>query len=142
MEYSKSGFALTKGFESCCLTAYQDVKGIWTIGWGHTGTDVREGLTITQNQADALLMQDMQVAVNHVNHLVTVQLTQGEFDALVDFVYNVGGGNFADSTMLRYLNAGNYTGAAGEFERWSLSGGKQVAGLLRRRQAEEQEFNA
>ena len=141
MEYSHDGLCLTKGFESCRLTAYQDIKGVWTIGWGHTGTDVVPGLTITQEQADALLLHDVQNAVNHVNHLVTVDLTQGEFDALVDFAFNCGCGAFAGSTMLKLLNAGDYHGASEQFERWDKAGGKVVAGLLRRRLAEEKEFN-
>ncbi len=142
MIYSKSGLQLTESFEGCRLTAYQDVKGVWTIGVGHTGPDVYEGLIITQDQADAWLLQDVQNAVNHVNSLVTVQLTQPEFDALVDFCFNVGCGAFAGSTMLKLLNAGDYAGAADQFERWDKSGGQVIAGLLRRRQTEVQEFNS
>jgi lysozyme len=142
MIYSKSGLTLTESFESCRLTAYQDIKGIWTIGWGHTGTDVFEGLVITQEQADALLLHDVQNAVNHINHLVTVPLTQGEFDALVDFAFNVGCGAFAGSTLLKYLNAKNYDGACEQLELWCRASGKVVAGLLRRRQAEEAEFKS
>ena len=142
MEYSQSGLHLTEQFESCRLVAYQDVRGVWTIGWGHTGPDVYGGLIITQDQADAWLLQDVQNAVNHVNSLVTVQLTQPEFDALVDFCFNVGCGAFAGSTMLKLLNAGDYAGAADQFERWDKSGGQVIAGLLRRRQTEVQEFNS
>ncbi len=142
MIYSKSGLQLTESFEGCRLTAYQDVKGVWTIGVGHTGPGVYEGLIITQDQADAWLLQDVQNAVNHVNSLVTVQLTQPEFDALVDFCFNVGCGAFAGSTMLKLLNAGDYAGAADQFERWDKSGGRVIAGLLRRRQTEVQEFNS
>ncbi len=141
MIYSKSGLALTEQFESCRLTAYPDIKGVLTIGWGHTGTDVRPGLVITQEQADALLLQDVQNAVNHLNHLVTVPLTQPEFDALVDFCFNAGCGAFAGSTLLRLLNSGDYAGAAKQLELWDHAGGKVVAGLLRRRQAEAAEFN-
>ena len=142
MEYSQSGLHLTEQFESCRLVAYQDVRGVWTIGWGHTGPDVYGGLIITQDQADAWLLQDVQNAVNHINCLVTVQLTQPEFDALVDFCFNVGCGAFAGSTMLKLLNAGDYAGAADQFERWDKSGGQVIAGLLRRRQTEVQEFNS
>ncbi len=142
MEYSQNGLHLTEQFESCRLVAYQDVKGVWTIGVGHTGPDVYEGLAITQEQADAWLLQDVQNAVNHVNALVTVQLTQGEFDALCDFCFNCGCGAFAGSTMLRLLNAGDYKNAALEFAKWDKAGGQVVAGLLRRRQTEVQEFNS
>jgi lysozyme len=135
-----TGQALTEQFEGCSLTAYQDSAGIWTLGFGHTG-GVTQGMTCTQAQAEAWLLEDIQWAVTVVNNLVTVQLTQGEFDALVDFVFNVGSGNFASSTMLRMLNASNFAGAAGQFARWDLAGGQVVAGLLRRRVAEEGEFN-
>lgn len=141
MTYSKSGEQLTEQFEQCRLTAYQDSKGVWTIGWGHTGPDVYEGLVWTQEQADAALLRDVQSAVSCVNCHVNVPLTQHEFDALVDFTFNVGCGAFAGSTLLKLLNAGDYHGAAGQFERWDKCGGKVLAGLLRRRIAEENEFN-
>jgi len=135
-----TGQTLTEQFEGCSLTAYQDSGGVWTLGYGHTA-GVAQGMTCTQAQAEAWLTQDIQWAVAVVNNLVTVQLTQGEFDALVDFVFNVGSGNFASSTMLRMLDAGNFAGAADQFARWDLAGGQVVAGLLRRRIAEEGEFN-
>lgn len=140
MTYSKSGEALTKQFEGCKLVAYQDVRGIWTVGFGHTGPEVIEGLTWTQDQADAQLMLDMASAQDCVNAKVTVALTQPEFDSLCDFVYNVGCGNFSASTLLKRLNQGDYQGAAGLFDEWDYAGGKQVAGLLRRREAERQQF--
>jgi len=118
------------------------VKGIWTIGFGHTGPDVHVGMIITQGQAEALLGLDILKASNAVNRLVTVQLTQGEFDALVDFVFNVGAGHFAGSTMLKLLNQGDHAGAAEQFDRWSFAGAVQIAGLLRRRQAETAEFTS
>lgn len=142
MLYSKDGLRLTEQFESCRLTAYKDVKGIWTIGWGHTGAIVRPGLTITQAQADQLLADDINWANNVVNGLVHASLTQGEHDALVDFVFNVGSGNFASSTMLKWLNEKNMVMAALEFEKWDKAAGKAVAGLLRRREAEQLMFNS
>lgn len=140
LSYGKDGLALTQSFEGCKLTAYQDVVGIWTIGYGHTGRDVYKGLTITQNQATALLLKDVQTSADCVNRLVGVPLQQDEFDALVDFVFNVGTGNFSTSTLLKLLNAGDFEGAAGQFERWDKAGGVVVAGLLRRRKAEEALF--
>lgn len=140
MLYSKDGLHLTEQFESCRLTAYKDVKGVWTIGWGHTGAIVRPGLTITQAQADQLLADDINWANNVVNGLVHASLTQGEHDAVVDFVFNVGSGNFASSTMLKWLNEKNMVMAALEFEKWDKAGGKVVAGLLRRREAEQMMF--
>jgi len=142
MQYSKQGLALTEGFESCRLTAYQDVKGVWTIGYGHTGSDVTEGLTWTQDQADTALVCDTQHAVNTVNRLVTIELSQTAFDALVDFVFNVGSGNFAGSTMLKLINSGNLDAAAEEFSKWDHASGQVISGLLRRREAEVNEFTS
>jgi lysozyme len=142
MQYSKEGIALTKSFESCRLTAYQDIKGIWTIGFGHVGPEVVEGLTWDQNSADSQLILDLTKAEHAVNTLVTVPLSQGQYDGLVDFCYNCGVGAFRGSTMLVLLNQGDFAGAANEFEKWDHASGKVVAGLLRRRIAEEQEFNS
>ena len=138
--YSQNGLNLTKQFEGLDLNAYQDQVGVWTIGYGHTGKDVHPGLTITQQQADNLLMQDTQSAAAAVNRLVTVAINQDEFDALVDFVFNLGQNALAGSTLLRKLNAGDFAGAAAEFPKWCHAGGKVVAGLVRRRQAEQQLF--
>ena len=93
------------------------------------------------DQAAAWLAEDIQSAVGSVNRRVKTTLTQSEFDAVCDFVFNVGVGNFAGSTMLKLLNKGDYAGAAGEFDRWDIAGGNVVAGLLRRREAEREEFN-
>jgi lysozyme len=134
--YSKDGLALTQQFEGCRLTAYQDQVGVWTIGYGHTGADVAAGLTITQDQAIALLASDVAASAAFVNQAVTVPLQQHEFDALVDFVFNLGRAAFAGSTLLKQLNTGNFDAAAGQFALWDHAGGKVVAGLLRRRQAE------
>jgi len=82
MTYSKTGEALTEGFEGCRLTAYQDVAGVWTIGYGTTGPDVVEGLVITQDEAVVRLEKGIAWAESAVNRLVTVALTQPEFDAL------------------------------------------------------------
>lgn len=142
MTYSKTGLALTESFEGLRLTAYQDIKGVWTIGYGHTGPDVHEGLTITQAQAESLLAGDIEFAANCVNTAIMVQLTQPEFDAIVDLVFNIGCAAFCASTMRRMLNSGFYDEAANQFILWDHAGGKVVAGLLRRRQAETTEFNS
>lgn len=139
MNYSKQGLALTESFEGCRLVAYQDIRGIWTIGYGHTRY-VHPNDTCTQAQAEQWLQQDIQLCVDEVNKYVTVPLTQGEFDALVDFAFNLGCASLNGSTLLRLLNQGDHQGAAGEFEKWSHAGGQVVAGLLRRRLAERDEF--
>jgi lysozyme len=126
LTYSTTGLALTAQFEGCRLTAYQDQVGVWTISYGHTGPDVKPGLTITSAQAQALLAQDVSSAAACVNNVVAVQLTQEEY-ALVDFVYNLGAGAFRGSTMLRDLNAGDFTTAAAQFDRWDRAGGVPAA---------------
>jgi lysozyme len=139
--YGKDGTALTEDFESCRLTAYQDVKGIWTIGWGHTGPDVHEGLVWTQAQADAAQLADVQTAQNCANNIITIPISQNENDAVVDWIYNVGCGAAEGSTLIRDLNAGQIESAAAQFDAWDHASGKVVAGLLRRRQAETELFD-
>lgn len=139
MEYSKAGLALTERSEGCRLIAYKDIRGTWTIGDGHT-EGVTPGMVCTQAQAEAWLEHDIQWAVRTIQSDVTVALNQEEFDALVDFVFNLGSGNFVRSSLLKDLNKGDMEAAAGEFQKWDLAGGKVVAGLLRRRLAEASEF--
>lgn len=129
-----------KKAEGLRLKAYLDTGGVWTIGYGHTGPEVVEGLTITLDGAERLLREDLRTAEGHVNKLVKVALTQNQFDALVSFVYNIGGGAFKESTMLRLLNAGDYEGAANQFPRWNKDNGKVVAGLTNRRREERELF--
>lgn len=140
-KYSSAGLQLTKQFEGCRLTAYQDQVGVWTIGYGHTGSDVHEGLTIAEDQATTLLAADVAWAVTCVNKSVKSSINQNQFDALVDFVFNLGCASFGQSTLLRDLNAGKIAAAAQQFLRWNKAGGKVVAGLTRRRQAEADLFN-
>ena len=140
-KYSATGLALTKQFEGCVLVAYQDQVGVWTIGYGHTGTDVKAGLTITDDQASILLAADVAWAVTCVNKSVTSTINQNHFDALVDFVFNLGCASLGQSTLLRMINAGNFDGAAGQFLRWNKAGGKVVKGLTARRQAEMNLFS-
>lgn len=139
--YSNYGNTLTKGFEQCRLSSYQDAKGVWTNGWGHTGPDVYPGQTITQATADANLASDEQKAVDCVNDVVQVILTQHEFDALVDFTFNAGCHAFATSTLLTKLNTGDYAGAAAQLPLWDHAGTQVLAGLLKRRTEEMNEFN-
>lgn len=129
-----------KTAEGLRLTAYIDTGGVWTIGYGHTGSNVREGLTIPLSEAERLLTRDLRVAEGHVNDAVKVKLTQNQFDALVSFVYNVGGGAFRSSTLLKLLNAGDYDGAANQLPRWNKDNGKVVNGLTNRRREERELF--
>lgn len=137
MKYS--GAWLTKQFEQCRLTPYQDSAGVWTDGWGNTH-GVVPGVSITQEKADADLDRNLSTAIAAVNLYVTILLTQEEFDACVDLVFNIGTGAFAHSTLLRKLNAMDIDGAADQFLVWDMAGGKHLAGLLRRRKAEKDLF--
>ncbi|EMV7407859.1 lysozyme [Enterobacter soli] len=144
MQTSDKGIALIKEFEGCKLTAYQDSVGVWTIGFGWTqpvdGKPIRAGMTIKQETAERLLKTGLVSYESDVSRLVKVGLTQGQFDALVAFTYNLGARSLSTSTLLRKLNAGDYTGAAAEFMSWNKAGGKALKGLTRRREAERALF--
>jgi len=139
MKVSNNGISLIKRFEGLELKAYKDSVGILTIGYGHTHA-VKAGDAITGEQADAFLRKDLQVAELTINTNVKVKLNQGQFDALVSFVFNLGSGNFVKSTLIKKLNAGDYAGAADEFGKWVNAGGKKLPGLVKRRAAEREVF--
>lgn len=139
-EYDEQGLQLTEGYEGFRDTAYPDVVGVWTIGYGHTGPDVRPGLTITKEQGDTLLRSDISAAATCVKSAVTFPITQHQFDALVDFTFNLGRGAFLKSTLLKLVNAGDIPGAANEFLKWVNAGGRRVEGLVRRRTGERALF--
>jgi lysozyme len=140
MQISQNGVRMVEGFEGLRLNAYQDVVGVWTIGYGHT-YGVRSGQVITQATAEAYLKSDLEASENFVNDLVKVPLNQNQFDALVSFVFNLGGGALAKSTLLQLLNKGDYKGASGQFDLWVHAGGKVVQGLVNRRNAEQKLFD-
>ena len=141
---SKAGINKIKVHEALKLYPYQDVAGIWTIGYGHVikpdEQHLKIGAPITEDYAEELLKEDIAVAEKAVNDLVKAPLTGNQYDALVSFVYNVGINAFEHSTMLSKINQGDYEGAAEEFPRWKYSGGKEVAGLLARRAREQNLF--
>jgi lysozyme len=141
LSLSDDGLGLIQHFESLRLTAYQDSAGVWTIGWGHTG-NVHPGDRVTRAEADALLRNDVAWAETAVRNAVDVPLTQGQFDALVSFAFNVGAGAFENSTLLARLNAGDSSGAQDQFGRWIYAGGEVLPGLVRRRAAEADTFAA
>ena len=132
MKASDKAYALIRRFEGKSNKAYQDSAGVWTIGYGHTGGVVK-GQTISDDEVERLLAEDVAVAENAVNaqHLT---LTQDQFDALVDFVFNLGAGNFQKSTLLKKLKADpNDPTIYDEFLRWVYAGGVKLLGLVRRR---------
>lgn len=139
MRTSERGLELIKEFEGIRLGAYPD-PGTggepWTIGYGHTGREVRPGLRITLQEADRMLEDDLLKFERGVEALVNVPLEQHEFDALVSFTFNCGLGNLKSSTLLLLLNEGDKEEAALQFLRWNRANQKVMAGLTRRRQAE------
>lgn len=140
LTYSKDGLHLTQLFEGDILTAYKDLRGIWTIGYGHTA-NVHPGQAITREQAAAYLASDIQTAAHCVNEVVSIKLTQPQFDSLVDFAFNLGITSFRHSTLLKDINAGRFPEAVAQFKLWDHCGGVVDAGLLRRRNAEAAEFS-
>ena len=135
MNTSAEGIALIKKFEGCELEAYQCSAGVWTIGYGHT-KDVEEGDTISKDQAEEMLVEELHEYENYVNEYVNVALSQNQFDALVSWVYNLGPANLTASTMLKVLNSGEYEDVPAQMKRWNKAGGKVLEGLIRRREAE------
>jgi lysozyme len=160
MRTSAQGKQFIKGYESLSLGVYLCPAGVPTIGWGHTGPEVRLGMRpITMLTAEAHLESDLVTPELAVRNFVKVPLTQGQFDALASLIFNVGPGradqpgrpgrdgiitlrNGRPSTLLRKLNAGDYTGAAEQILVWNRSGGVVLGGLVRRRKAEYAMFTA
>ncbi|QNQ52574.1 lysozyme [Serratia liquefaciens] len=144
MQISNAGISLIKEFEGCRLKAYQDSVGVWTIGYGWThpvdGRKIGPGMVIDQATAERLLKCGLVQYEQGVNQLVKVIITQGQFDALVSFAYNLGLRSLSTSTLLRKLNAGDKQGAADEFGKWVNAGGVRLNGLVKRREAERKLF--
>lgn len=140
MKISNIGINLISEHEGCKLKAYRCQAGVLTIGVGHTGSDVVEGMTITQAQANELLRRDLSRFESGVDGAVRVPLTQNMFDALVSLSFNIGLGAFQKSTLLAKLNASDYMGAADQFLVWNRAGGSISKGLQRRRVAERKLF--
>eukprot|EP00011_Vannellida_sp_DIVA3-517-6-12_P014452 CAMPEP_0114612066 /NCGR_PEP_ID=MMETSP0168-20121206/4434_1 /TAXON_ID=95228 ORGANISM="Vannella sp., Strain DIVA3 517/6/12" /NCGR_SAMPLE_ID=MMETSP0168 /ASSEMBLY_ACC=CAM_ASM_000044 /LENGTH=328 /DNA_ID=CAMNT_0001823047 /DNA_START=1 /DNA_END=987 /DNA_ORIENTATION=- len=132
---SDLGLSLIKDFESLFLNAYIDAVGVPTIGWGHT-KGVQLGQTITTAQAEAFLVQDLADAQSTIHREVDVQLSQVQYDALVSFVFNVGGGGVINTGVARALAARNYDYVPNELSRWVYGDGKVLPGLVRRRCSE------
>ena len=139
MKISNNGLELIKHFEGLVLKAYKCPAGVWTIGYGHT-KDVQPGDEWSESNADHMLEVEMEEYEGYVNNSVTAPINQDQFDALVSWVYNLGGGNLSASTMLKVLNAGEYDEVPNQMLRWNKAGGKVLEGLTRRRQAEADMF--
>jgi len=139
VKISQKGIDLIKDFEGCRLNAYLDAVGIPTIGYGSTD-GVTMGDTITLEQAETLLLEDLERFERCVNDCVKVEIDQNQYDALVSFSFNLGCQALRDSTLLKMVNSGNYPGAAKEFLRWVHAGKAVLPGLVARRRAESDLF--
>jgi GH24 family phage-related lysozyme (muramidase) len=140
MRISDQGRALIRKHEGLRLDAYLCPAGVWTIGYGHTSAagepTVVPGMRITRAEADAILSRDLRAFEAGVSRLVKAQLTQGQFDAMVSFAFNVGLGALAKSTLLRRINAGRMVDVPAELMRWTKAGGRTLPGLVNRRRDE------
>lgn len=140
MTFSERLVSMVKDFEGLQLTAYRCPAGVLTIGYGHTGPEVSPNLSITSDKADSFLRADLRFAEWGVRTYSKVPLTQGQYDALTDFAFNLGIGALRDSTLMKKVNAKDFASAADEFGKWIHAGGKVLPGLVRRREAERALF--
>jgi GH24 family phage-related lysozyme (muramidase) len=145
MKIGNKGLRLIKEFEGCKLTAYKCPAGVWTIGIGSTryadGSAVKQGQTLANEEAALLLLSKTLAPYEHAVNAIKVELTQNEFDALVSLTYNIGAANFASSTLVKMLKAGDDKAEiAKQFLRWNKAAGKELEGLTRRRNAEAELF--
>jgi lysozyme len=136
---------LGEQFEGFSSVPYRCPAGVWTFGFGSTrdgeGNPVCAATKpITRDQAKVLAERDLRGALTETQRDVHVPLTPMEEGALLDLIYNIGCGNFRNSTLLRKLNAGDFAGASDEFSKWNMGGGKILAGLVRRRGVERALF--
>ena len=141
MSVSNKGVDLICEFEGKRLVAYDDGVGVWTIGFGTikypSGNRVKKGDTCTLEQAKEYMRHDLIEFEHTVNSSVKVPLNQNQFDALVSLAYNIGSSAFKSSTLVKKLNAGDYQGAADQFNVWVNAGGKRMQGLVSRRDREK-----
>lgn len=135
LSLSKRGINLIKEFEGCKLTAYQDIVGVWTIGFGFT-KGVKPGDVMSQEQCEARLSSEVREYELGVTKVCTVPPTQNQFDALVSLAWNIGIVGMQGSSVIRYHNKQDFLKASASFALWNKAGGKVVAGLSRRRAAE------
>jgi lysozyme len=144
MKAGRDAFTLIKAFEGLRLKAYQDVQGIWTIGYGHTGGDIEGPMVITRGDAERYLMDDVAFVERKLFRMLLRKPLQHEFDAMLSWCFNIGYGAAQKSTLIKLYNLGQVREAAGEFLRWNKirRGGKvqPVQGLTLRRQSERELF--
>lgn len=139
MRLTKEGLNLIKEFEGCRLEAYQDVAGIWTIGWGST-KDVTPGMKITQEEADRRLEEYLVRLEVDIKEVLPAIMNENQFSACVSLAYNIGTEAFKRSLLVRCCQKYNFDDAAQQFLRWVKDNGREIPGLVRRRKAEQKLF--
>lgn len=139
MRTSKRGLDLIKSFVGLHLQSYLDGSNVFRIGYGTT-LGVKAGMLINAEQAERMLLDDVQRLESEIQRLITAPLSQNQWDALISFTNNQGVESLASSTLRQLLNAGNYAGAAQQFPNWSRVGGKELPSLARLRAAERELF--
>ena len=137
MKLSQKGVDFIKSHEALRLKAYQDSKGVWTIGWGHT-KNVHPGDEITRAQAEQFIRDDFEWVERTLNADLVIGrdkplVTQNEFDALCSLVFNIGSNAYLDSTVRRKIKQGDKMAAARAFKMWVYSNHKFIQGLANRR---------
>lgn len=137
---TEEGLDLIRHFEGLELEPYQDAAGVWTVGFGHAGRDVRPGVRITVETAERLLLKDVAEAERGVNRLVRVPLNDNQFSALTSFVFNLGATRLRGTGTMLALNQGRHMEFADRLLLWDKAGGKVLRGLTRRREAERALF--
>lgn len=135
-----AGIELIKSFEGLQLESYQDSVGVWTIGYGHTGGDVKHGQHINEEQAEELLRKDLATAEKGVADAIHTEITDNQFAASVSLAFNVGVSAFKHSSIVKMINAGDTEAAADRFLLFNKAGGVVLPGLVRRRKAERELF--
>ena len=144
MKMNRAGMNLIKKFEGFRSSAYRDAVGVWTIGYGHTSMagnpKVFRGLKISRQQGEAILAKDVENFARNIRPLISVNLNDNQFSALVSFAYNVGVGGFRRSSVLQRVNAGRFDAVPNRLSLWIKAGGRSLKGLVRRRAAEGELF--
>lgn len=139
MKLNNEGVKLIMDFEGCALKSYQDIGGVWTIGYGHI-VGVKPDMILTLDEARQLLNQDLHMVVHSVEMMVSTPINDNQFSSLVSFAYNLGVFALKGSALLVKINQNDLLGAANEFLKWDHVKGKKVPGLTRRREAERSLF--
>lgn len=133
---NQTGIDLIKSFEGLRLNVYKDAAGLPTIGYGHLLKPGETYTSISLDEAEAILRNDLIQTEKSVERLIRASLTDNQFAALVSLTFNIGSGNLQNSTARMKINRGEYKAGAEAMKLWNMAGGKKLPGLVRRRQAE------